>query len=143
MTGYKRRDERFSVGEEATMLHPGLAIELAKAVAEEHRRDALVRRRSAGERERIAARHEAERAARAADHALSALGALTLLAILLLGPPAALVAVAAAAALAIAPAVAPALLARLAGRRAARSTDRWQRWRSVEPDAEYLRRRAA
>jgi hypothetical protein len=125
------------------MLHPGLAIELAKAVAEEHRRDALGRRRSAGERDRIAAREEDERAARAADHALSALGALALLAILLLGPPAVLVVVAAAVAVAAGPAIAPALLARLAGRQDGPSADRWQRWRSVEPDAEYLRRRAA
>jgi hypothetical protein len=125
------------------MLHPGLAMELAKALTEERRRDALDRRRSAGERDRLAAREEADRAVRAADHVLSALGALALLAILLLGPPAALVAVAAAVALAIAPAIAPALLARLAGRRSARSPDRWQRWRSAEPDAEYLRRRAA
>jgi hypothetical protein len=123
------------------MLHGGLAPELARALQADRLAAEGVRRIPAGERVREAARAEAERSRRSFDRSLSLVGALTLLAIVLLGAAGALVAAAAAVSAAIAPAAAAWLEERRG--RAWRPADRWQRWRWAEPDPEYLRGRAA
>ena len=124
------------------MFHAGLATELAKALAEDRRDRSGRRFLSSADRERIAAKEEAERSARSFERGLSAAGALLLLAIVLFGATAALLLGGAALAVAIATRTI----------RPAGSTDpvrppadpdtRWSVWRRVEPDAEYLRGRA-
>jgi hypothetical protein len=123
------------------MWHPGLAPELARALQADRLPVQAARRIPTGERAREAARAEAERSWRSFDRSLSLVGAATLLATVLIGPPGALVAAAGAVAAAIAPAAAAWLDDRRG--RAWRPADRWQRWRWTEPDPEYLRGRAA
>ena len=120
------------------MLHMGFANELAKTIVEQRAAGARIRRVPPGDVERVEARLVAERQARAYEGRLSAAGAVALLLLVVIGPAA--VAALALGALLIA-AIAPTLVDRL-GRAFPRSDDRWQLWRRVEPDAEYLRGRA-
>lgn len=106
------------------MLHPGMASELARLETEERRRS------GAGSR------------TPGADHTewrWSAAGAIGLLALVLIGPIATI--------LAFAGLVAGALVVsgRARDRAAAgpEARDRWSAWRVVEPDSAYRRRRAA
>jgi hypothetical protein len=116
----------------------GFATELAKTIVEERAAGAGLRRLPRGDVERVEARLAAERQARAYERRLSAVGAIALLTLILVGPAAvAIVALGAA----LAAAVAPTIADRLA-RVFPRSEDRWQIWRRVDPDAEYLRGRA-
>jgi hypothetical protein len=123
------------------MLHAGLATELAKALAEDRWDRSGRRFLSSADRERIAAREEAERSARAFERDLSAAGALVLLAMVVFGTAAALLLGGTAFALAIAtrslrPAASPDAI-----RPPADPDVRWSVWRRVEPDPEYLRGR--
>lgn len=103
------------------MLQAGLGHELLRGIAEERRTDAPF------------------------DIALSAAGAGTLLALVLLGPlGASVTAIAVAGAVLAArrrPAAAPGPAVRPSA--GAERPDPWLPWRRVEPDTEYLRRRAA
>jgi hypothetical protein len=113
----------------------GFATELAKTIVEERAAGARLRRLRRGDLDRAEARLTADRQARAYERRLSAAGAVAMLALILVGPVA--VAVVALAAV-LAAAVTPAIADRLA-RVFPRSDDRWQVWRRVDPDAEYLR----
>lgn len=123
------------------MFHAGFAGELARTASEDRRAGSGRRTLSSADRGRLAAREEAERSERAFERALSAAGAATLLATVLLGVGAAVI-------LAIGVAVATAITS---VRSSASSADlrppadpdlRWTVWRRVEPDREYLRGRA-
>ena len=124
------------------MFHAGLALELAKALAEERRNRSGRRLLSEADRERIAVREETERSARAFEQGLSAAGAVILLAIVLFGTAAALVLGGVAAALAIATRGLRSVGSSDAVRPPADPDARWTVWRRVEPDPEYLRGRA-
>jgi len=157
------------------MLHAGLALEMAKALERERRREyakqtrrrALRRRsvlprfdlrweRPAGDGGKRPARPLAGEArptgasTRSFEPLLSAAGALSLLAIVLLGPIGIAAPVAIMAAFIVTLGPSPSRRSRrpgeertVAGPRAPEATDRWSAWRVVEPDAAYLRRHAA
>jgi hypothetical protein len=123
------------------MFYAGFAGELARSIADD--RTGGRRRLSSGDRARVAAREERERSVRAFEQRLSLSAAISLLALALFGLGAAVLLGGAAIAFAIA-----ATRRRPAppGDAVRRPTDpdvRWGVWRRVEPDAEYLRGRAA
>jgi hypothetical protein len=120
------------------VLHMGFANELAKTIVEQRAAGARIRRIPDGEVDRVEARLVADRQARAYEGRLSAAGAIALLLLIVVGPVA--LAALALGALLVA-AIAPTLVDRL-GRAFPMSDDRWQVWRRVDPDAEYLRGRA-
>jgi hypothetical protein len=125
------------------MFHAGSAAELAKTLVEDRRNGSGRRLLSDADRERIHALEERERSARAFEQALSVGGALALLAIVLWGVAGALAFAGAAIAVAVA-ATRGRRVARLHGLRPSTDPDdHWGVWRRVEPDAEYLRGRAA
>lgn len=117
------------------MLHPGLANELAKAIVAERGAGARIRRLPSGEVARVEARLAADRRTRAFERRLSAAGAAALLALVVLGP-ATVGAIVLTGALVVA--IAASIVDR-GGRPRVASGDRWQAWRRVEPDPEYLR----
>lgn len=119
------------------MLHTAFGVDLAKAIVRERAAGAGVRRLPRGDVARAEARLAADRRAWTYDRLLSAAGALALLTLVVVGPAAVLTG---ALGVALVAAIAP--LADGARRRVA-STDRWQVWRTVEPDPEYLRRGGA
>jgi hypothetical protein len=121
------------------MFHAGLATELANALAEDRRGRSGRRFLSSADRERIAAREEADRSAREFERGLSAAGALVLLAIVVFGTAAALLLGGAALALAIATRSLRPAASSDAIRPPADPEARWSVWRRVEPDPEYLR----
>ena len=124
------------------MFHAGFAGELSRLMAEDRRSGSGRSSLSAGDRARIEAREASDRSSRAFESALSAGGAIGLLAIVVFGVAGAVV---------LGSVVALAVAA--AGRRRVDRTEavrppedpegRWGVWRSVDPDPEYLRGRAA
>jgi hypothetical protein len=106
------------------VLHPGMASELARLESEERSRSAAVSRPA---RTNIA------------EWRWSAAGAIGLLALVLIGPIATILALAGLVAVALV------VSGRARGRPAAgpEALDRWSAWRVVEPDAAYRHRRAA
>lgn len=128
------------------MLHAGLAIELAKALEQERRR--VVRPAPRGSVDDRGARRVGASTG-TIEHLLSAVGAVSLLAIILLGP----IGIVASVAIMVIivtlgsrpprPARPSAEEPAVAGPLGHEAADRWSAWRVVEPDPEYLRRRAA
>jgi hypothetical protein len=120
------------------MQHTGLAKELAKATVDERRESARRRHGLPTERARSAREGAPDKAL---DRSLSLAGALSLLALVVLGPTG----------IALAAGVAAVAIAWTAWRPAPASPDRewsaevpeasdpWLVWRTVEPDAEFLR----
>jgi hypothetical protein len=125
------------------MFHAGLATELAKALAEDRRDRSGRRFLSSADRDRIAAREEAERSSRSFERGLSAAGALTLLAIVVFGTAGALLLGAAAAAVALATRRIRPTGSLDAIEPPADPDARWSVWRRVEPDPEYLQGRTS
>jgi hypothetical protein len=131
------------------MQHTGLAFELAKATAEE-RREWASRPRPArrAPRARPGWQARVNTLDRTSEQMLSIGGAAMLLTVVLLGPIGAGVAVAAVA-IAVAIVRAPRRRpppdppARRGGAAMPEASDPWLTWRSVEPDAGYVRRSAA
>jgi hypothetical protein len=118
--------------------HIGFPTEIAETIVQDRVPGARLRRLPRGDVGRVEARLVADRQGREYERRLSGLGAAALLVLVLLGPVAvAVLALTAALAVAIEAAVADRF-----GRAFPASEDRWQVWRRVDPDPEYLRGRA-